>query len=385
VIPITTDGSSDPMATAGKRTLEEEDYDEDDAIRSMARRRKSEKPGDVLHVCRDCKKEFKRPCDLTKHEKTHSRPWKCPESKCKYHEHGWPTEKERDRHVNDKHSSAPRQFKCLFKPCPYSSKRESNCKQHMEKAHGWEYVRSKSNGRKRPSDSNTSLTTPQTPATPLMGTPASGFNSLSTPLTPFAPSPSLPLQDFNTGAFNFTPAISHLEFNDCRRGSNTTAESSMTFSSSNSSVQQALNFTPEIAENFNFDQSVDFALFDDANMQQPTPAMSAGQDTFPELNQGPDDNLLLPEMPHLSPGGQPDAMLYSPQCLNMDVDEGFGDTFNPSGGDFQLFDNSTSEVARETWYGSQFDTASYYPTNLDTELDDFMGQCNDPGFSNQQS
>ena len=38
-------------------------------------------------------------------------------------------------------------FRCHYHPCPYESKRESNCKQHMEKAHGWAYVRSKNNGK----------------------------------------------------------------------------------------------------------------------------------------------------------------------------------------------------------------------------------------------
>jgi hypothetical protein len=34
-------------------------------------------------------------------------------------------------------------YECHFKPCPYKSKRESNCKQHMERIHGWVWVRSK--------------------------------------------------------------------------------------------------------------------------------------------------------------------------------------------------------------------------------------------------
>jgi uncharacterized C2H2 Zn-finger protein len=91
--------------------------------------------------CPECGKEFKRQCDLNKHEKTHSRPWKCTEESCKYHNYGWPTKKENERHYNDKHSPTPSLYKCNFKPCPYSSKRESNYKQHMEKEHGWVYVR----------------------------------------------------------------------------------------------------------------------------------------------------------------------------------------------------------------------------------------------------
>jgi len=101
--------------------------------------------------CREpgCGKEFHRPCDLTKHEKLHSRAWKCPVLTCKYHDYGWPTEKELDRHVADKHTEAPAMFECLFQPCSYKSKRESNCKQHMEKVHRWTYVRSKNNGKNR--------------------------------------------------------------------------------------------------------------------------------------------------------------------------------------------------------------------------------------------
>ncbi|KAK0737021.1 hypothetical protein B0T21DRAFT_383091 [Apiosordaria backusii] len=102
------------------------------------------------HICSHCKKSFARLCDLNKHAKSHSRPYKCLFTNCKYHEHGWPTAKELERHVNDKHSPSPRTFACLYQPCPYRSKRESNCKQHMEKAHKWKYVRSKSNGKRLP-------------------------------------------------------------------------------------------------------------------------------------------------------------------------------------------------------------------------------------------
>ncbi len=119
-----------------------------------------------------------------KHEKTHSRPWKCSEPDCKYNEYGWPTEKERDRHVNDKHSSAPPLFQCEYHPCPYQSKRESNCKQHMEKAHGWIYVRSKNNGRK-----GKKIQAEKTPAAVQMTTPRSSAVEPSTPLSGVPPSP----------------------------------------------------------------------------------------------------------------------------------------------------------------------------------------------------
>jgi len=101
-----------------------------------------------VHSCPHCEKHFDRACDLNKHAKSHSRPFKCAFQSCKYWSLGWPTAKELERHNNDKHSAAPRTYPCLFQHCSYKSKRESNCKQHMEKTHGWSYVRSKSNGRR---------------------------------------------------------------------------------------------------------------------------------------------------------------------------------------------------------------------------------------------
>lgn len=179
----------------------------DDVQRSMARKRKCDQDKEELHACRECGKEYKRPCDLNKHEKTHSRPWKCTHEDCKYYEQGWPTEKERDRHVNDKHSAAPTLYKCLFAPCPYGSKRESNCKQHMEKAHGWEYVRSKTT-------KGMKLTaTTQSPAPMTPG--SAGFSSLLTPPSDVTDSPpsnngtstaDSPLYSNPHSAMNYTAA-----------------------------------------------------------------------------------------------------------------------------------------------------------------------------------
>lgn len=106
------------------------------------------------HVCPQCAKSFSRLCDLNKHSKSHSRPYKCKDPGCKYSTRGWPTAKELERHYNDKHSATPRTFPCLFQPCTYWSKRQSNCKQHMEKAHDWKYVRSKSKGKRLAAEQN---------------------------------------------------------------------------------------------------------------------------------------------------------------------------------------------------------------------------------------
>ncbi|KAG0637953.1 hypothetical protein HOY80DRAFT_888734 [Tuber brumale] len=102
-----------------------------------------------IYRCDQCPREFPRPCDLTKHKKTHERPFKCDDEGCKYHIEGFPTNKERERHQNDIHVANSKEWKCTYSPCAYKSKRESNCKQHMEKAHGYNYRRMKRNPRKR--------------------------------------------------------------------------------------------------------------------------------------------------------------------------------------------------------------------------------------------
>jgi hypothetical protein len=395
------DGKVIPLAVGSenaykKRALSEEDVDEDEVMRSMARRRKSDKPGDVLHMCRDCKKEFKRPCDLTKHEKTHSRPWKCSEEKCKYFELGWPTEKERDRHVNDKHSTAPAQYKCLYPPCTYASKRESNCKQHMEKAHGWEYVRSKSNGRKK---SQAVSNSPATPLTPFLGTPQSV--ALTTPITPFMASPSVPLMN-NFDPYGFgTPEMSLQNFqNDFRRDSITTNGTHLTYSSGNSPVEPNSFVEAAVTP---ADVTIDHtdSLFPNCGMgsnfnmgfQQHTPALSTDFNfDAPMFTMGSNQSLGLPQ---LSPMAQPDLTLFSPQ---MQIDEGFGDAmdtldmqaFSRPTEDFTLFDsapagnmpvNSTANFFPDfNQLGGQFDNGAqqfdnilYNPNVLETTLDEMLG------------
>lgn len=392
------DGKVIPLATGSenaykKRALSEEDIDDDDVMRSMARRRKSDKPGDVLHMCRDCKKEFKRPCDLTKHEKTHSRPWKCSEEKCKYFDLGWPTEKERDRHVNDKHSTTPAQYKCLYPPCTYASKRESNCKQHMEKAHGWEYVRSKSNGRKK---SHAVSNSPSTPLTPFLGTPQSA--AFTTPVTPFMASPSVPLiNDFDPYGFN-TPAMSLHNFQDGFRRDSITTD--LTYSSGNSPVEPTSFVDAAVTP---ADVTIDHtaSLFPDCGMgsnynmvfPQHTPALSTDFNfNEPVFTMSSNQNIGLPQ---LSPMAQPDLTLYSPQ---MQIDEGFGDAmdtmdmpvFTRPTEDFTLFDsaptgnmsmNNTANFFPDfNQLGGQFDSGAqqyenpfYNATTLDTTLDEMLG------------
>lgn len=396
VIPLSDKSTLDDDAVMTLKRPLTDDEDEDEVYRSMARRRKSDRPGDIMYPCRVCDKEFKRPCDLTKHEKTHSRPWKCPEAKCRYHEMGWPTEKERDRHVNDKHSAAPNMYKCKFPPCTYASKRESNCKQHMEKAHGWEYVRSKSNGRKK-STIGSSNRTPATPLTPFMTTPSSE-NHLPTPETPFEPSPMMQ-SEMDFGGFNFTsnygsssitpaPTADELyAWDGDRRGSTTTAVTATTYSTGFSPDQANIssfddaispndvNFPPSMLDttnNFNFG-------FTSAPIQQPTPALSAGQNF--DISPLSTHAVAAPStLPHLSPNGQGDLTLYSPH-MDMGLDEGLGGDMNMNfGGDFTLFGTDHNDFTAATTGSNWFaDTGINTFGDFDAHnFDNGMGNTTDP-------
>ena len=238
---------------------------DDDAERTMARKRKCDIGKIEWRACRECGKEFTRSCDLTKHEKTHSRPWKCPQVGCKYHELGWPTEKECDRHVNDKHSSAPPLYKCLYTGCTYTSKRESNCKQHMEKAHGWDYVRSKSK-----KGVQNLVPTSQTSPTNLMPTPQSAHQTLSSPASTFFDSPA------NASSDAFSPSTSiPAAGSDLFRNNN----------DSNASIGNEFGGAFGIGEQNG--ESLHFGGF-------PTEFQSHGQPPSPEASEGHSDSLFGP-------------------------------------------------------------------------------------------
>ncbi|KAL2199781.1 hypothetical protein P885DRAFT_74953 [Corynascus similis CBS 632.67] len=323
-----------------KRSASQELEDEEEIMRSMARRKKNASPEELAPKrCREhgCNKEFKRPCDLTKHEKTHSRPWKCPVTTCKYHEYGWPTEKEMDRHHNDKHSASPPMFECLYKPCPYKSKRESNCKQHMEKAHGWTYVRTKTNGKKGSSvNGNSAQPTPQLQNIP---TPSSEHSmGVATP-------PDTWGQVYGSNSLDFPAYIpSDTDFGMIPQ------ELSLDFSPVD-------NPTPSTDSGMDHnsayqDIGTDFTLYDDiygARVHLPTPP-PLHTNLYPkemaqQFNPFTTADLCQPQPAQLSPIGQGNAMLYTPNSL-ADADEGF-DEHNEfaaisnavNGGDFILFPN----------------------------------------------
>lgn len=318
-----------------KRSASQELEDEEEIMRSMARRKKNASPEELApKKCSfpDCNKEFKRPCDLTKHEKTHSRPWKCPVPTCKYHTFGWPTEKEMDRHHNDKHSSAPPMYECLYKPCPYKSKRESNCKQHMEKAHGWTYVRTKTNGKKGPSVSGGSVTN-ATPGLVNLPTPPSEHSTgMATPPDDHSFGPMYSNLDFpsyiaNDMHFDTFPQDIHLDYSPIDNATPSTDSGA----DRNSAYQ-------DIGNDFTLDEDI-YA----ATVQLPTPMHNLYHKDFPQqqFSQFTAAELAQPQpAPHISPIGQANAMLFTPTSMAA-VDEGFDEQTDFStmgnGGDFVLY------------------------------------------------
>jgi hypothetical protein len=351
-----------------KRSLSEEAANDESILRSMARRKRSASAAELAPKrCREpgCTKEFKRSCDLTKHEKTHSRPWKCTEKSCKYHEYGWPTEKELDRHINDKHSASPVLYKCHYAPCPYKSKRESNCKQHMEKSHGWTYLRSKNNGKNRGSKAgDSSLPTPQTsnhrtPESDSHDEPTPdedydemdynvhiGFDNNVYGTTDEPDFPEYPHEDFmNT---TFAPFISPVESHHQQQSAHSSEHASPYLVQANNGFQ-----LDDIQANFgpNFGNGNDFQLYEEdiynahARVQLPTPSNSIFQrqldiDTF--MASVP----VKPEpVPHISPSGHGNTMLYTPTSLGA-VDESFEhfDNDHQLGNDFQLFSNANANM-----------------------------------------
>ncbi|OIW33076.1 hypothetical protein CONLIGDRAFT_640235 [Coniochaeta ligniaria NRRL 30616] len=105
------------------------------------------------YQCSHCQKAFVRRCDLLTHEKSHGRPYKCSEPNCEKASLGCRTAHELERHVHDKHSPKPKSYHCSYQNCLYQSQRESNCRQHMARAHGLTHLRNRakaSNGQATP-------------------------------------------------------------------------------------------------------------------------------------------------------------------------------------------------------------------------------------------
>jgi len=390
-----------------KRSVSEES-DEEDVLRSMARRRKSAQAAvKDAQKCSECSKVFKRPCDLTKHEKTHSRPWKCSDTTCKYHEYGWPTEKERDRHSNDKHSATPSMYKCQYTPCPYESKRESNCKQHMEKAHGWQYIRSKNNGKNNKKPQNG-----VTPPTPSMSTPNSidfnaptpdfseGQSYYQSPATrPMEHNPSNELfGPFEPASTPFTEMFGPFnpnewsDMNAFRSGNNTeytesshrpSWDTTMTDPSApTSAFEPPMDYEEPLFENFDWsNMNNDSTSF---NLQLHTPATSVEMGPFDAYSRNPSvprDERRGGHAPSLSPGAQADTMFYTPYSIpsnDIAADEGYAEIHNRPDHDFPLFGNSNSSSLNPTADGTMFPDLSTFTHWAGAESD--LGHHYDMGM-----
>ncbi|KAJ5306441.1 hypothetical protein PENANT_c017G05447 [Penicillium antarcticum] len=389
---------SSVLSSSIKRTINLDDAVDEGVQRSMARRKKNAPPMDINQKCSHCDKVFKRPCDLTKHEKTHSRPWKCEDTSCKYFKVGWPTEKERDRHMNDKHSDAPKLFRCGFEPCTYASKRSSNCKQHMEKAHGWKYVRSKNNGRSGSTGSKRDSSVQATPQTPSVSTPASKATDFATPITGPSPSPSDQTYNWPEPNFNFAeppaphsddfplfgesppylmndvnsfPTSMNLDGFQAQFGAGDPngliPALEMHRQSMNSMSVPSSESVPDLmgpvsfdgsplagTDSINFDlewNNLEYPLNEEYNamsmrMQAPTHPMEAMKGYSNEYAQMNNNHLsygLPNKVSGLSPGAQGNAMLYSPDSSNVGdtLSERYEYALQPqAGNDFTLFDPS---------------------------------------------
>ena len=283
----------------------------------------------------------------------------------------------------------PSMYRCQYHPCPYESKRESNCKQHMEKAHNWVYVRSKNNGKHGKRSQNL-----KTPPTPSMTTPGSEIFHAPTPdfseaVPNYAPysshsrnqslessvvasESSVSFVDMPPLAFEdtFGPVGSNFNWNDSTTEYTSGGPSDYTNNSHRPSWDSAManpssmpssfeaSFTPYddqplVGDSFDWSNlpntmNNDFTSF---NIQLITPATSVENRPLDAFSRHPSisvDATSRGQIPSFSPGAQGDAMLYSPYSNNADdasVDEGYGDFTNDvqrPAHDFPLFDNSRS-------------------------------------------
>lgn len=268
-------------------------------------------------------------------------------------------------------------FKCQFRPCPYESKRESNCKQHMEKAHGWAYVRSKNNGKtigkKSAHSKKSSKGQISTPGSTIFSAASPEFTHTS-PYTSrssishsvngsiAASEESAPFSSVDTPFMTledtFGPFNPNINWDEPRNGIGTADPSPYTpesIGSWDASMNHALSgpsfegSMPPVEDNSLFTENFDWSNlntdFTSNNMQLITPATSIETHPLDAISRNPSISYesLKEELPSLSPGGHGNVMLYSPYSQDeCPVDEGFED-FVPDVGkpanDFTLFDS----------------------------------------------
>jgi len=237
----------------------------------------------------------------------------------------------------------------------------------MEKAHGWEYVRSKNNGKNRdgkPSTTNTvnGLATPQTSH---VQTPSSHGDNIATPedddydipqaaydsSTMYDQQNQLNFPEYNASDMDIFAPNQHLQLDFSPISDLQQSGSSNGHSPYSSDINPGQDHFRDNFQNFTTTNTGDFNLFENedlysANVQLPTPT----HDVFQRAMGGFETSgipLGADPVPHISPVGHGNTMLYTPTSLR-EVDEGFED-FVPANcqqqignsNDFQLFPSST--------------------------------------------
>jgi hypothetical protein len=276
-----------------------------------------------------------------------------------------------DRHVNDKHSDKPAMFECQFKPCAYKSKRESNCKQHMEKAHGWVYVRTKTNGTKKAvagvPHQQASVQTPssiqQTPPLANASTPSDAYSVPTPPQDPFVGQPgqndfaslypqsnadwmasyglqteALDGMDQFDQQLSPSSAASYEQFPPYQNGSQFITDEDIYAATARMPHQQiplndgSLLYSGKMMPHGGFQVHQPQVL-----PQVPLPGQHQQQQQMQTFNTAQPFHAIPTNTPapHFSPNAQQNTMLYTPPNH---VDDGYEETFTGvDGGDFQLF------------------------------------------------
>lgn len=247
----------------------------------------------------------------------------------------------------------------------------------MEKAHNWVYVRSKNTK----SSNRASVSIHMTPQTPNLSTPPSGMMDIRTPVSVPAPSPEMSLQQGSSGSYrvdgmpnldfqlfpenpmptvgDFSPFSRPLDFGLFEAALQASDPNEyvptldMNVPSIDSSVTTArgplasgvIDASPREA-NLNFELNWDTMdnEFTAMNVQLLTPAQSVEAHTYDSFSRNhsicfPSPPVQDQKIPSLSPGGQGNLMLYSPQSHT--VDEGFHDIYDSVKpmSDFTLFES----------------------------------------------
>ncbi|KAG6977972.1 Zinc finger transcription factor ace1 [Fusarium oxysporum f. sp. conglutinans] len=267
-------------------------------------------------------------------------------------------------------------YECMFKPCPYKSKRESNCKQHMEKAHGWTYVRTKTNGKKLPSVAGS--VQQQTPPLGNMSTPSSTeYNGVPTPpqndVTQFVGDFPLYPNDSDWMSINKLPTETlHLDL-----------AMDSTSPASASSYEQYAPYQNGSA--FILDNEDLYAAHMQLPAQLPTPEQP--------VMYNPNLKMMQQQLPMYQ---QTPAADSHPDCCSSlfanwpgnshalyskfirDVDEGFDDSFAGDGMDFPLFPNDNGNgMTKTNDYQSLFGEIPSAKSGLLPEL---SGHLSDDGL-----